>query len=87
MEKKKFISAALSKHVAFWKQGIDQNTTYAMKMVLYVEYWEDILLHLSKLLPPQSSTLLEGFGLQATGDLIMLGPSCQLGWKLLMQKT
>ncbi len=44
-----------------WKQGIDQNTTYAMKMALYIEYWEDILLHLSKPLLPQSSTLLEGF--------------------------
>jgi len=27
----------------------------------YVEYWEDILLHLSKPLPCQSATLLEGF--------------------------
>jgi hypothetical protein len=61
LEKKKFINAAQSKYVEFWKQGIDQNTTYAMMMASYVEYWEDILLHLSKLLPPQSSTLLEGF--------------------------
>jgi len=29
--------------------------------MLYVEYLEDILLHLSRPLPPQSSTLLEGF--------------------------
>jgi hypothetical protein len=49
MEKEKFISVGLSKYVEFWKQDIDQNTTYAMKMVMYVEYWEDILLHLSKL--------------------------------------
>ncbi len=27
------------------------------------------------------------FGLQAIGGLIMLGLCCQLGWKLLMQKT
>jgi hypothetical protein len=32
-----------------------------MKMALYVEYWEDVLLHLSKSLPLQSPTLLEGF--------------------------
>jgi hypothetical protein len=31
-----------------------------MKM-LYVEYSKDILFHLLRLLPPQSSTLLEGF--------------------------
>jgi hypothetical protein len=48
MEKEKFISVGLSKYVEFWKQNIDQDTTYAMKMVLYVEYWEDFLLHLSK---------------------------------------
>jgi hypothetical protein len=47
--------------VEFWKQGIEKNATYAMKMVFYVEYWEDVLLHLSKPLPPQISTLLEGF--------------------------
>jgi hypothetical protein len=32
-----------------------------MKKIPYVEYWEDILLHLSKSLPFQSSTILEGF--------------------------
>jgi hypothetical protein len=32
-----------------------------MKMKLYVEYWEDILLYLSRPLPPQSTILLEGF--------------------------
>ncbi len=34
--------------------------TYTMNM-LYVEYWEDILLHLSKSLPPQNSIIVEGF--------------------------
>jgi hypothetical protein len=29
--------------------------------MLYVEYWEDILLHLSKSLPPQNSILVKGF--------------------------
>jgi hypothetical protein len=38
-----------------------QSSTYEMKMKLYVEYWENILLHLSRPLPPQSITLLEGF--------------------------
>jgi hypothetical protein len=38
MEKKKFISVGLSKYVEFWKQGIDQNATYAIKMAPYVEY-------------------------------------------------
>jgi hypothetical protein len=65
LEGKKFISVALSKYVEFWKQGIDQNTTYAMKMASYVEYWEDILLHFSKPLPLQSSTLLEVFWLSS----------------------
>ncbi len=32
-----------------------------MKMSLYVEYWEDILLHLSEPLPTYRSTLLEDF--------------------------
>jgi hypothetical protein len=32
-----------------------------MKMKPYVEYWEDVLLHLSILLQLQSTTLLEGF--------------------------
>ncbi len=41
--------------------GIAQSLTYEMKMKPYVEYWEDILLHLSRLLPLQSVTFLEGF--------------------------
>ncbi len=44
----------------FWKVGIVQSSTYEMKM-LYVEYWEDILLHLLRPLPPKSTTFLEGF--------------------------
>jgi hypothetical protein len=38
MEKKKFISVGLSKYVEFWKQGIDQNATCAIKMAPYIEY-------------------------------------------------
>jgi hypothetical protein len=41
--------------------GIAQSSTHEMKMKLYVEYWEDVLLHLSILLPLQSMILLEGF--------------------------
>jgi len=41
--------------------GIAQNLTYKMKMKPYMEYWKDILLHLSKPLPPWSATLLKGF--------------------------
>jgi hypothetical protein len=51
----------------FWKVGIVQNSTYEMKMKLYVEYWEDILLHLSRRLPPQSVIFWKAFGLQAIG--------------------
>ncbi len=45
----------------FQKQGIEQNTRFVMKMSLYVDYWEDILLHLTKPLLAQRSILLKGF--------------------------
>jgi hypothetical protein len=61
VEREKFINVGLFKYVEFWKQFIEQSTTYGMKMNPYVDYWEDVLLHLSKLLPTQRSTLLEGF--------------------------
>jgi len=61
MERKKFISFGASKYMDFWKVGIVKNSTYEMKMKPYVEYWEDILLHLSRLSPVQSIILLEGF--------------------------
>jgi hypothetical protein len=61
VEREKFISFGLSKYMDFSKVGIAQSSTYGMKMKLYVEYYEDVLLHLSKQLPPQSITLLEGF--------------------------
>jgi hypothetical protein len=56
-----FMSFGLSKYMDFWKVGIMQSSTYEMKMKLYVEYWEDVLLHLSKPLPLQSTIVLEGF--------------------------
>ncbi len=65
---KRFINVGLFKYVEFWKQGIEQNTTYAMKMNPYVDYWEDVLLQLSKPLPAQRSTLLEGFWLPTIGN-------------------
>jgi hypothetical protein len=54
-------SYGLSKYVDFWKVSIVQSSTYEMKMKPYVEYWEDILLHLSRPLPLQSTIILEGF--------------------------
>jgi hypothetical protein len=38
-----------------------QSTIYVMKMSMYVDYWKDILFHLSKPLHAQGSTFLEGF--------------------------
>jgi hypothetical protein len=38
VEREKFINAGLSKYVEFWKQGMEQSATYAMKMNLYVDY-------------------------------------------------
>jgi hypothetical protein len=61
MEKEKFISAGLSKYVDFWRVGIIQNSTYEMKMKPYVEYWDEILLHLSRPLPLQNAIFLEDF--------------------------
>jgi hypothetical protein len=61
LEREKFISVRLSKYMDFWKVGIAQSSTYEMKMKSYMEYWEYILLHLSRPLPSQSATLLEGF--------------------------
>ncbi len=61
VEKKKFINVKLFKCLEFWKQSIEQNATYVMKMNSYVDYWEDVLLYLSKPLPAQRSTLLEDF--------------------------
>ncbi len=41
--------------------GSAQSSIYEMKMKSYVEYYENVLLHLSRLLLPQNTTLLEGF--------------------------
>jgi len=71
-KRQKFINAELSKYVDFWKVGIAQNVTYEMKMKLYVEYWEDILLHLFRPLSHQSATILEGCGLQIIVDPTIL---------------
>jgi len=46
VEREKFISSKLSKYVDFWKVGIAQSPAYEMKMKPYVEYWENVLLHL-----------------------------------------
>ncbi len=57
MEREKIINIKLSKYMDFGKVGIAQNSTYEMKVKTYVEYWEDFLLHLSKPLPFQSTTI------------------------------
>jgi len=61
VERKKFINVGLSKYVDFWKVEITQSLTYEMKMKSYMEYWEDILLHLSRTFPLKGATILEGF--------------------------
>jgi hypothetical protein len=61
VERENFINFRLSKYVDFWKVDIAQSSTYEMNMRPYVEYWEDVLLHLSRLLMLQSTILLEGF--------------------------
>jgi hypothetical protein len=68
----------------FWKQSIEQNATYKMKMIPYVEYWENILLDLSKSLFFEVPLLWKAFSLKAIGDLIMLRLCCHPQWKLLI---
>jgi len=63
VERQKFINVGLSKYVDVWKVSIAQNVTYEMKIKPYVDYWEGILLHLSRPLPCQSAILLEGLWL------------------------
>ncbi len=60
MKREKFISYGLSKYVDFWNVGIAQSSTYETKMKPHVEYWENVLLHLLRPLPPQNTTLLKG---------------------------
>ncbi len=60
VERQMFISVGLSKYVDFWKISIAQCVTYEMKMKPYFDYWENILLHLSRPLPCESAILLEG---------------------------
>jgi hypothetical protein len=61
MEREKFINVVkLSQICGILETSMEQSTTYAMNMSPYVNYWKDILLHLSKPLP-QGSTLLEVF--------------------------
>ncbi len=67
--------------------GIAQNATYEMKMKSYVEYWEDILLHLSRPLSHQSATLLEGFGLQVIVNPTILRLYCWLLLSVLIHMT
>lgn len=65
---------------------MEQNVIYTSKMRLYMEYWKDILLHLSKSLPPQVLFFWRAFDFQTIGNSTMLGLFCHPPWKLLMQK-
>jgi hypothetical protein len=38
VEREKFINVGLCKYMEFWKQGFEQNATYAMKISPYVDY-------------------------------------------------
>ncbi len=67
--KETFISARLSKYVELWKQGIEQSALYAMKMSLNVDYWEDILLHLSNPCLFKIPLFWKAFGLPTIRDL------------------
>jgi hypothetical protein len=60
IEKEKFINNGVPTYVEFWKMGMCKDETYAKKFGPYLDYWENILELLSKPLPTQSSTLLEG---------------------------
>ncbi len=76
LEKEKFIDVGLFKYMEFWKQGIEQNVTYVMKISLNVDCWEDILLHLSKSLLVERCIFWRVFSLLAIGNLIMQKLSC-----------
>jgi hypothetical protein len=61
MEKQKFINVWIIQICGILKTCIEQKVIYIMKMIPYEEYWENILLHLSKPLSPQNSTIVENF--------------------------
>jgi hypothetical protein len=60
LKRKKLSTNGLSKYAEFWKMGMCKDETYAKQFGPYLDYWENILELLSKPLPTQSSTLLEG---------------------------
>jgi len=41
-----------------------KNKTFAHVMIPYTDFWEDVLLHFSKPLPPQSTKFWRAFGLK-----------------------
>jgi hypothetical protein len=72
VEKEKFIIVGLSKYVEFWKSGIEKSTTYAIKMISFMNigkifYWICQNYCLFKVL-----LLWRALGLQAIEGLIML---------------
>jgi hypothetical protein len=61
VEKEKFIRGRISKYLEFWKLRVSKDDIYARTMGQYVNYWENILGLLARLLLHQSLVLLEGF--------------------------
>jgi hypothetical protein len=62
IEKENFINGKLSKYVEFWRMGMCKDETYARKYSPYMDYWKtSFIILLSKPLPTQNSTFLEGF--------------------------
>jgi hypothetical protein len=80
----------------FWGIGMRKDEPYVQKLGPYLDYWENIL-ELSKPLPIQNSTLLEGFWplsnwrsyhmWGAIPPLLMLILKTQLSFHIVVLKT
>jgi hypothetical protein len=61
VEREKFIKGGIYKYLEVWKLRVSKDDIYARVMGLYVNYWENILGLLARVLLRQSPMLLEGF--------------------------
>jgi hypothetical protein len=61
VEREKFIKGGISKYLEFWKLRVSKDGIYVRAMGPYVNYWENILGLLARVLLRQSLVLLEGF--------------------------
>ncbi len=82
VDKETFISVWLSKYVELWKQDIEQNAPYTMKMSMNVDYCICQNLCLFK-----SPLFWKAFGLLTIRGLIMWRLSCHPQIRLLIWKT